>query len=135
MNFIIRGKSDKERAKDFIDALGFSPVHVVEMKEYKKNRSLAQNATFHMWIKLIADHTGYTLEEAKDKIVLWLWKPVSREIRVKVGDRQEVYTLTERRKTSTLSKEEMNMLMNATAIVGDSLDIVLPFPDSYLDTR
>lgn len=133
MSFIIRSEADKLRAKDAIDAIGFSPVQIVKISDYKRNRSKSQNATFHLWVKLIADHTGYSLDEVKDKIVLSIWPPVSREINVRAGNKTEKYTLIERRSTAKLSIEEMTQLMNAAAIVADQLNIVLPFPDDYLD--
>lgn len=134
MSFIIRTPKDKLRAKDAIDAMGFSPVQIVRIGDYKKNRSRAQNDTLHQWIGLIAEHTGYTMDEVKDKLVLSLWEPVKREIKVKTNGKLESYTLIERRSTTTLSVEEMSRLMDATVMVASDLGIVLPFGDEYLES-
>ncbi len=39
--------------------------HVVKIKPYIKDRSLAQNNLFHKWVDVIAKHIGYEADEMK----------------------------------------------------------------------
>lgn len=37
----------------------------IELHEVKRQRSLPQNALFHIWVKALADHLGYSQEDMK----------------------------------------------------------------------
>lgn len=134
MNYIIRTKEDKIRAKDAIDAMPLSPVQILRFSDYKKNRSRAQNDTFHQWVKLLADYSGYSMDDVKDKLVLSIWPPRPREVKVKTGGKFETYTLIERRSTTELTVEEMSHLLTVTADLAAQLDVKLPITDEYKDT-
>ena len=60
---IIHNESDKDRAISHIKALNIDKPWSVDVKPYKKNRSLAQNKLYWKWITCIGDEIGYTSEE------------------------------------------------------------------------
>ena len=70
--FVIR-KNDtlrRENASMAINALDAEKDWAIEIKEYRKNRSLSQNAYLHgVVLPLICDHTGYNMEEMKDYLL------------------------------------------------------------------
>ena len=131
--FIIRSETDKHRAIEHIKTMPLVPVQFVNIDDYKKNRTSAQNRTFHKWVTIIAEYTGYTLEEVKDKVVLSIWEPVQRVIKVKTEEGLREYTLIERRSTASLSTEEFTKLLDAVIIVAHTLKLQLPMPDDYLE--
>lgn len=45
---------------DLLRGLDLSKAHVMEVKEYRANRSNNQNNLFQKWIRLISEHTGDT---------------------------------------------------------------------------
>jgi len=56
----------REGARVWIDNLDPNKKWAVEIKEYRRKRSNDQNAYIHaVPLKLISDHTGYTMEEIK----------------------------------------------------------------------
>jgi hypothetical protein len=59
----IESSLDKERAINKIKSLNLDKPWSVDIKPYKKNRSLAQNKLYFMWMKIIGDEIGYTSEE------------------------------------------------------------------------
>jgi len=57
----------REGARVWIDNLDPNKKWAVEIKEYRRKRSNDQNAYIHaVPLKLISDHTGYTMEEVKE---------------------------------------------------------------------
>jgi hypothetical protein len=70
--FIIR-KEDairRENAAAAISSLDPNKAWAIEIKSHRKNRSLDQNAFLHaVPLKIIADHTGYTVEDMKDYLL------------------------------------------------------------------
>lgn len=60
---IMRNESDKARAMRHINALNMDKPWQMECKLYKKNRSIAQNKLYRMWVEIIANELGYTHDE------------------------------------------------------------------------
>jgi hypothetical protein len=57
----------RENCRTYIDDLDYSKDWVVEIKQYRKKRSNCQNAYIHaVPLKIISDHTGYTMDEMKE---------------------------------------------------------------------
>lgn len=50
---------ERERARAYFDKL-VKDGKRVEVTEKKRHRTVSQNALFHLWIRVIADHVGYT---------------------------------------------------------------------------
>lgn len=123
--FLIRTESDRLRCIDAIRDMPLYPVQQVKIGDYKRNRTAEQNSAFHAWVKNIADHTGYTDEEVKDKLVLATFDPIIRTVNVRRGDKVEEVTLIERRSTANLTVEEFCRLQDATMIVAHTLNISL----------
>lgn len=124
--FIIRTEDIRQRCLDFIRTLSLNPIQFVDVCDYKKNRTKAQNRILHKWIGLIADHTGYDMETVKDKIVLSIWPPVEKQVIVHKDGKRVEYTLMARRSTTELTTKEFSELVDATAIIAEQLGIALP---------
>lgn len=123
--FIVKTEHDRQRVMDVIRQMPLYPVQKVTIADYKRNRTLEQNAAFHAWCALLAEHTGYTEEEVKDKMVLTVFEPEHRLVKVKRGDKFEEYELIERRSTANLTKEEFTRLQDAVLMVAHSLGVAL----------
>lgn len=70
--FIIRERDAlrRENARRAIDALDPSKEWVVEIKQYRRKRSLDQNAFF--WgvpIKILSEHTGHSPDDLKEYLL------------------------------------------------------------------
>lgn len=57
MRFDLNNNFDRERFKSFSEKL-LSNRKKVELTEKKGKRTLSQNALFHLWIAVLADHIG-----------------------------------------------------------------------------
>ena len=55
---IIRTEKDINRLIEIIKAVPLEPVHKVDIKEYKRNRSLEQNALYWEWLTTIGSVFG-----------------------------------------------------------------------------
>jgi len=63
-----QAKVIRQNARQYIDLdLDYNKSWVIEIKEYRKKRSLDQNAYIHaVPLKIISDQTGYTMDEIKE---------------------------------------------------------------------
>lgn len=123
--FVIRTEADRLRCIDAIRDMPLYPVQQVKISDYKRNRSKEQNDAFHAWVSIISDHTGYTEEETKDKLVLATFEPIIRTVQVRRGGKVEEITLIERRSTANLTVEEFCRLQDTTMMVAHTLNISL----------
>jgi len=123
--FIIRNEQNRQQCIDAIRNMPLHPVQQVKIGDYKRNRTREQNDALHSWFRAIAEHTGYTEEEVKDKLVLTVFEPTHRQVKVKRGNEFEEYTLVERRSTADLSVEEFIRLQDATLMVAHTLNVTL----------
>jgi len=70
--FIIRPGDTQRRENASAAILSLDPAKAwaVEIKMYRKNRSKDQNAFLHaVPLKILSDHTGYTVEDMKDYLL------------------------------------------------------------------
>lgn len=57
----------RENCRQYIDELDPNRKWKVEITEYRKQRSTEQNAFLHgVPLKILSDHTGYTLDEIRE---------------------------------------------------------------------
>lgn len=119
---IIRSQEDKNKALNRISMLAMDKPWQVEIKPYKKNRSLAQNKLYWKWMKIIGNQLGYESEEIHaimadkfltDRFVEYGGKQIKRD-----------------KSTSKLNtKEFTDYLQRIDRFVAQELGIVLPVPD------
>ena len=129
--FIVRTEQDRDQALAAVrDAL--LPARV-EVKAYKKNRSLAQNRLLHMWMKCLSDHW---YESTGELFAADVWKLQCK--RQFLGD--EVIelpggnVLEQVRKTSKLNTQEFTDFLQLIEIwAADDLECLLPRPDEYYE--
>jgi len=124
------GRVDEEGRLKIADRKGFDsyllnfcgqPV-TVDIKKKKAKRSNQQNAFFHSWITLLAEHTGYTKEEMKE-IVKFKFLKVE-EIHDQTGE-TFIYT----KSTAKLNKGEFSDLCTEVQNwARDTFEILLPLP-------
>ena len=60
---IIRDEDDKGRAISRLKSLNIDRPWLVDVKPYRKNRSLSQNKLYWKWITCIGDSIGYERDE------------------------------------------------------------------------
>lgn len=132
--FIIKTKADKQRVIDHINAMPLYPVQYVDIFDYVKNRTKAQSRTFHKWVKVISDYTGYKPREVKDKLVLTLWEPIIRVVRVRRNGAWVEFNLADRLSTADLTVSEMSDLMDVTSATARELGLELPMPEDFKNT-
>lgn len=123
--FVIKTEQERARCLDAIRNMPLYPVQQVKIGDYKRNRTREQNDAFHSWCRAISEATGYTEEEVKDKLVLSVFPPVTRQVKVKRGSQFEEYTLIERRSTADLTVEEFTRLQDAVLMVAHQLGVAL----------
>ncbi len=119
---IIHNDSDKDRAISHIKALNIDKPWSVDIKPYKKNRSLSQNKMYWLWITCIGDSIGYERDELH---AIMADKFLPDEI-VEYGGKQ----IKKDKSTSRLNtKEFTEYLEKIDRFAAAELGIVLPSPD------
>lgn len=121
MRFII---CDSERLANCLNHISNLPLDgdfVVEIS--KKRRSLNQNALFHKWIGIIADHCGYGTDEMKSIIKEKALgkKEVTDPF---TGEIKEIEI-----SSASLDKAQFSKLMNETQLIAMNLGLTLPSPE------
>lgn len=128
--FICRKHDPAVRANTvaFIRTLSPDKDWQVEVKPYKRNRSLEQNALFHKWVQIIASETGNDFDAVKEYLKRRFMAPKVKEA---FGEVIEVW------ETRKANVAEMSDLMNKTeAWAASDLEIVLPRPeDRWLEEQ
>ena len=125
--FILRDAQRRKACIDWIAACDFAPLLGVRIEAYKQNRSLAQNNTYHMWKEIIAKETGNSLEDMHDLFRLKFLGMVEKTV---MGTK--IKTL---RSTTSLTVDEFMLFMTKIEMLARQLNIILPYPDNYMDRR
>lgn len=123
MLYIIDSKEKRAKVAQIIAHLPDFPVVSVELKPYKRNRSLAQNRTMWMWYAVLAEHCGCESEDVHEQM----------KVRVLGVDKKIVsgQVLITPKSTATLDVEGMSRFMEAIQALADDLQVVLPMPDDF----
>ena len=126
-SFVIRQGDEQRRqtAIEFLRMIKLNRDIRVEIKEYKKNRSTAQNRLLWAWYDVIAKDTGYEPEDLHEEMkvrVLGVERKVVRGIELIVP------------KSSTkLSVQEMTQFLHSVEALAAELGIALPYPRDLYD--
>lgn len=119
--FIIDSVERRAAAADFVSRITSSPLMSVEVKPHKRNRSLAQNRLYWMWLHVMSEYTGYDDQElhltCREQFLGY--EPIT--IR---GER--VFTL---KSTTELTVRQMTDYLNRVARLAYYLEVTLPYPD------
>lgn len=104
-----------------IQNLDLSRPWIIEVKRYRKNRTLGQNALFHKWLSMIAEETGNDKDDIKE---YYREKFIPKTTRTIAGE-----VVLVNRSTSSLNTAEMAALMEKIhAHAATFFSIALPFP-------
>lgn len=122
MVFNTRNAFDRERAITYFNKI-IKSGEFIEVSMKRKQRTLNQNALFHLWIQVIADHTGYTsLEDCK--------RDVKRAL---LGMREDMNKITGETQmvdyqTSSMTTSELSSLMDKMKVWAQTdLGCYLPY--------
>lgn len=122
MVFNTRNAFDRERAITYFNKI-IKSGEFIEVSMKRKQRTLNQNALFHLWIQVIADHAGYTsLEDCK--------RDVKRAL---LGMREDMNKITGETQmvdyqTSFMTTSELSSLMDKMKVWAQTdLGCYLPY--------
>lgn len=122
MVFNTRNAFDRERAITYFNKI-IKSGEFIEVSMKRKQRTLNQNALFHLWIQVIADHAGYTsLEDCK--------RDVKRAL---LGMREDMNKITRETQmvdyqTSSMTTSELSSLMDKMKVWAQTdLGCYLPY--------
>jgi hypothetical protein len=119
---IIKTQDDKNKALNRISMLAMDKPWQVEIKVYKKNRSLAQNKLFWKYMGIIGAELGYDNQDCKEVICQ---KLLGTECKVVMGE-----TINIIKGTSKLNvKEFANFIEAIIRFAISDLGINLPTSD------
>lgn len=129
-SFIIReGDEDRRnRAVEFLRMLKLGRDMQVEIREYRRDRSLAQNRLMWMWHTIIGKELGYDPEEIHDMVKVRVLGVERKSVQ---SDHGEMVELIVPKSTAKLKVAEMTKFLEAVELLASSLGIVLPHPDIY----
>lgn len=113
---------ERKRAEVYFNKL-ISSGKTIELSEKRKARTLNQNALFHLWVQVIADHAGYTSFENCKRDIKRTLLGTKEEANQFTGEIQQVDY-----KTSEMSTSELSSFMDKMKIWSQSeLGCYLPY--------
>lgn len=118
----------KRLIKNEIDSLDPAKTWLVQAGEYKKKRSLEQNAFLHaVPLRMIADFTGHDIDDMKDFLLGeafgWQEYEVFGQLRRKPMKR-----------SSQLNAEQFNFFLDfIESWAAEALDMVIPKPNEIIE--
>ena len=116
MRFVILNDDQLVSAvSDIRTELEFGRPLQLEVKPFKRNRTLSQNAKIHSMIRDLSMHTGYTESEMKE-IVKSAYGPTKCDV---IGGEEVAYT----KPTSQYDVEEMASFVERLYQLGAELDV------------
>ena len=118
----------KFNARDYIDDLDSKRSWAIEIKEYRKKRSLDQNRYIHaVPFPIMMEHTGYTLDELKRELCGLFMGTEKYEI---FGEERERPIKT----TSQMTTKEMTDFIEWLQWFGSSrLNLRIPSPNEWVE--
>ena len=113
----IEGRGELRRATETLNG-----EYCFIIEKWSASRSLRQNATMWMWLKVIGDELGYTKEQIHEEMIR-MFAPKIEITEIDTGEVREVG-----KRTSAMSKDEMMEYMDeiyrwATGEMGMELPI------------
>lgn len=123
MRFLLIDDERKNNAIEFVKSINTYDGYCVEVKPYKRNRSLNQNSTCHMWLDIIVKDTGQGIDDLKDGI-----KESMGQYDVKTINGKDFIKF---RSTSKFNTKTMSEFMEAIQMIAAQLGLQLPMPDDY----
>lgn len=121
MRKIIKSKSDLQECIKELNSLDVSKEYVFEVKPFKKNRSLKQNALMWMYFRCIKDETGNDVDTLYEyfceKFLPWSEKELFGNCVRMVGG------------TSQLNTKEFDDFLENIRMEMLHMNIILPNPD------
>lgn len=121
MRYLIIDEKRRKNAVDFVSKIPYNSGLCVEIRPYKKNRSLNQNRTAHSWLNIIDRERGEPEGTTKNEIkyAMELFKVVEYQGK----------NFIQWESTADLSVSNMIKFMESIEIIATSLNIKLPYPD------
>ena len=123
MKYILIDEQRRNNAIEYIKGLDIKKPIEILIKPYKKNRSLAQNSTYHMWLADIAPEFGYKPEELHETLKVGFLGVVENVV--------DGVKLIRPKSTTELSTKEMAEYLSMVEMLAHSLNIRLRRPDDY----
>lgn len=120
---ILRDASIKANAIALINSLNPGRTYCIEIKEYRKNRSNAQNRLYWMWINLLAKDIGY---EAEDLHETFKARLLGTEEKLVFGQSTLIA-----KSTTKLTTEEFTHYLEKIEQLALTMGMRLPHPQEY----
>lgn len=151
MKTVIRTESDRNRAVEIVSRLNLDKPQEVEIREWKKNRSVAQNSLLWKWLTVIAAEFGESKDEVheryKEKLLVPILRRDDSDFAAMIGSVNAVHASGMKAEAMALKKEivrltsttQMNVhqfteYLNDIELDARNLGIILPHPeDLYND--
>ena len=143
---VIASEEHRKRVMLIIECLPLEPLHEITIREYKKDRSLEQNALMWKWLTIIGNELGESKEEIheryKDKFLVNIYERDNPDYAEMVQSLREVWKQGMKREAMDLRKKIVALTSTTTATVKQmteylnsiehdaaSMAISLPHPD------
>jgi hypothetical protein len=127
MRYIIRNERIRQLAMQELAVLPCDPPHAVSIERYHAKRTLDQNAFLHaVPLRIIAEHTGYSLDDIKDYLLgeAFGWE------QYEIMGRQCSRPL---KRSSDLTVKEFGWFLEwIEAWAADTLGLIVPRPDEAI---
>jgi hypothetical protein len=123
---IIMNEQIRQDVISFIQSMNIESYVQVDVKDYKKNRTIDQNALYHMWVEIFCELTGYTHDEQHEVFKAMFLPVIEKTVRG--------IALRELSSTTKLNTKEFSAYMREIEALAVEYGLVLPYPEELMYT-
>ena len=127
MKYIVRNDHIRDNALAHIQSLDLSKPWNVQISEYRSPRSVEQNAYLHaVPLKLIAEHTGYSIDELKDYLLMEAFGTIEKDV-------MGTQIVRPAKRSSDLNTKEFSWFIEwIAAWAMNTLGLLIPMPNETI---
>lgn len=130
--FILIDETRRQNCMAYLAGLHLAPkTHCVEIKEYRKNRSNAQNRTYWMWLNAIAPESGYSAEDLHEVFKQRFLGLEERVVSFTRNGKVVREIMCRPKSTAWLTVAEFSDYLRRVEGLAQDMGFVLPYPDDF----
>ncbi len=127
----LKNEEIRQHLIEVINGLPLDPVHVIEIKPYKRNRSMEQNAYYWKLLRIMGDDLGYSVDELHVEMKKRFLLPylISKEPELENAAIENEEALARVISTTILKVNEFSEYLEQVIKLAMSLGIKIPYKE------
>jgi hypothetical protein len=131
MLYLLIDEQRRKNCLEHIAGLGLNRTHAVEIKEYRKNRSTAQNRTMWMWLNAMAPELGYSADDLHEVLKQRFLGLEEKKVSISRNGVVMRELMVRPKSTASLTVGEFSDYLRQVEALAIQMGLRLPYPDDF----